>query len=84
MAYDNTTALSVEIVRPDDPLVISERVAVAAFLASYAGGTRVSYTTDRPVGSSQRQGRSVSIDPLHRTARCRRRSHIGWKPRRFL
>jgi len=47
MANDhNIHALPAEIVRPDDPLLVSERVAVAAFLAGYSGGTRVSYTTD--------------------------------------
>lgn len=47
MANDhNIRALPAEIVRPEDPLLISERVAVAAFLAGYSGGTRVSYTTD--------------------------------------
>jgi hypothetical protein len=39
-------APSAEIVRYDDPLLVSERVAVAAFLAGYSGGTRISYTTD--------------------------------------
>ncbi len=43
MAYDHTTnALPAEIVRLEDPLLVSERVAVAAFLAGYSGGTRVS------------------------------------------
>jgi len=47
MANDHTIrALPAKIVRPDDPLLVSERVAVAAFLAGYSGGTRVSYTTD--------------------------------------
>lgn len=41
MAYDQTAnALPAEIVRPDDPLLVSERVAVAAFLAGYSGSTR--------------------------------------------
>jgi site-specific recombinase XerD len=35
-----------ELVRFDDPVEITERVAVAAFLAGYTGATRVSYTTD--------------------------------------
>jgi hypothetical protein len=42
--YTNTP--SAEIVAYDDPLLVSERVAVAAFLAGYSGGTRTSYTTD--------------------------------------
>ncbi len=41
-----THALPAEIFHPDDPLVVSESLAVAAFLAGYSGGTRVSYTTD--------------------------------------
>jgi site-specific recombinase XerD len=42
MAEHNTP----ELVRFDDPVEITERVAVAAFLAGYTGATRVSYTTD--------------------------------------
>ena len=41
-----THALPAEIVQPEDPLLVSGRVAVAAFLAGYSSGTRVSYTTD--------------------------------------
>ena len=53
MAYDyNSNALPAEIVRPEDPLLVSERVAVAAFLAGYSGGTRVSYTTDLRIFAS--------------------------------
>ncbi len=37
MAYDHTTnGLPAEIVRPEDPLLVSERVAIAAFLAGYS------------------------------------------------
>ena len=43
---NHTTSLTAEIVRYDDPLLVSERVAVAAFLAGYSGGTRTSYCTD--------------------------------------
>jgi hypothetical protein len=39
----NTTAA---LVRLHDPVQITERVAVVAFIAGYTGGTRVSYTTD--------------------------------------
>ena len=47
MAYtQNTTVHLAEIVRYDDPLLVTERVAVAAFLAGYTGATRRSYTTD--------------------------------------
>ena len=46
MADNHPNALPAQIVRPDNPLLISERVAVAAFLAGYSGGTRTSYTTD--------------------------------------
>ena len=47
MADTNYThALPAEIVQPEDPLLVSGRVAVAAFLAGYSSGTRVSYTTD--------------------------------------
>ena len=46
MADTNHANVAAEIVRYDDPLLVSERVAVAAFLAGYSGGTRTSYTTD--------------------------------------
>ncbi len=47
MANDhNIRALPAEIITPEDPLIVSERVAVAAFLTGYSGGTRVGYTTD--------------------------------------
>ena len=46
MANTHTTLPAAEIVRYEDPLLVTERVAVAAFLAGYIGGTRRSYTTD--------------------------------------
>ncbi len=62
MANDhNIHALSVEILRPEDPLLISERVAVAAFLAGYSGGTRVSYTTDLRIFASSLSGATTAI-----------------------
>ncbi len=45
-APDYTNTFSAEIVVYDEPQHMSERVAVAAFLAGYGGGTRTSYTTD--------------------------------------
>jgi len=45
-ATNYTNASSAEIVAYEDPLHVSERVAIAAFLAGYSGGTRTSYTTD--------------------------------------
>jgi hypothetical protein len=35
-----------ELVSYEDPVAITERVAIAGFLAGYTGNTRVSYTTD--------------------------------------
>ena len=45
---DNTQThlFSTELVPHEDPLLVSERLTVAAFLAGYSGGTRTSYTTD--------------------------------------
>jgi site-specific recombinase XerD len=42
----DTSNTTVELVRLQDPVQITERVAVAAFIAGYSGGTRVSYSTD--------------------------------------
>ena len=43
---DTTTVHTAEVVRYDDPVIITERVAVAAFIASYTDPTRRSYTAD--------------------------------------
>ena len=43
---NTTTVHTVEVVRYDDPVMITERVAVAAFLAGYSDPTRQSYATD--------------------------------------
>lgn len=47
MADTQTTNVhTVEVVRYDDPVIITERVAVAAFIAGYTDPTRRSYATD--------------------------------------
>jgi hypothetical protein len=47
MADTEATAVhSAEVVRYDDPVIITERVAVSAFVACYTGPTRRSYATD--------------------------------------
>jgi len=62
MANDHhTRALPAEIFRPDDPLVVSERLAVAAFLAGYSGGTRVSYTTDLRIFAEWCRDRDLNL-----------------------
>ena len=43
---NTTTVHTVEVVRYDDPTIITERVAVAAFIAGYTNPTRQSYGTD--------------------------------------
>jgi integrase/recombinase XerD len=43
---NTTTVHTVEVVRYDDPVIITERVAVAAFIAGYTDPTRRSYATD--------------------------------------
>jgi Phage integrase, N-terminal SAM-like domain len=43
---ETTTAHTVEVVRYDDPVIITERVAVSAFIAGYTDPTRRSYATD--------------------------------------
>jgi integrase/recombinase XerD len=40
------TAVTVELVRVDEPLGVAERAAIAGFLAGYSGNTLISYTTD--------------------------------------
>ena len=41
-----TIVHTVEVVRYDDPVIITERVAVSAFIAGYTDPTRRSYATD--------------------------------------
>jgi integrase/recombinase XerD len=43
---NTATVHTVEVVRYDDPVIINERVAVAAFIAGYTDPTRRSYATD--------------------------------------
>jgi hypothetical protein len=43
---NTTTVRTVEVVRYDNPVMITERVAVAAFLAGYTDPTRRSHATD--------------------------------------
>jgi hypothetical protein len=42
----DTPNRTAELMRVHDPVQITEHIAVAAFIAGYTGGTRVSYTTD--------------------------------------
>ena len=42
----NTTVHTAEVVRYDDPVIVTERVAVAAFIAGYTDPTRRSYAAD--------------------------------------
>jgi len=51
-ATNTTTVHTVEIVRYDDPTIITERVAVAAFIAGYTDPTRRSYETDLRIFAS--------------------------------
>jgi hypothetical protein len=41
-----TAVISAGLVRIDYPLDVTERAAIAGFLAGYTGKTLVSYTTD--------------------------------------
>jgi site-specific recombinase XerD len=50
-----------ELVRFDDTHEITERVAVAAFLAGYTGTTRVSYTTDLRIFAGWCQETGVNL-----------------------
>ena len=43
---ETTTVHTAEVVRYDDPVIITERVAVAAYIAGYTDPTRRSYATD--------------------------------------
>ncbi len=48
----DTTVHTVEVVRYGDPVIITERVAVAAFIAGYTNPTRRSYATDLRIFAS--------------------------------
>jgi hypothetical protein len=53
---NTATVHTVEVVRYDDPVIITERVAVSAFIAGYADPTRRSYATDLRCGSCDPHG----------------------------
>jgi hypothetical protein len=53
---NTATVHTVEVVRYDDPVIITERVAVSAFIAGYTGPTRRSYATDLWCGSGDPHG----------------------------
>ena len=60
-----------ELVSYEDPSVITERVAVAGFLAGYTGNTRTGYTTDLRIFARwmENEGRMAA-----------RRGRFGWVP----
>jgi site-specific recombinase XerC len=49
---ETTTVHTAEVVRYYDPVIITERVAVAAFIAGYTDPTRRSYATDLRIFAS--------------------------------
>jgi hypothetical protein len=53
---NTATVHTVEVVRYDDPVIITERVAVSAFIAGYTDPTRRSYATDLWCGSGDPHG----------------------------
>jgi hypothetical protein len=57
----NTTVLTAEVVRYDDPVIINERVAVAAFIAGYTDPTRRSYATDLWIFAAWRLDHRVNL-----------------------
>lgn len=67
MAASNFTHDSpVELVAYEDPLKLSERVAVASFLAGYSGGTRSSYTTDLRIFTEWCHAHSLTLFTVKR------------------
>lgn len=58
---DSTTVRSAEIVPFDDPVIITERVAVAAFLAGYANPTRRGDATDLRVFAAWCHDHDISL-----------------------
>lgn len=62
-----STVTAVEIVRVDDPLNVTERAAIAGFLAGYTGNT-LTQLHDRP-------------EAVRRVAHDQRRAPVGRAPR---
>ena len=58
---NTTTVHTAEVVRYDDPVIITERVAVAAFIAGYADPTRRSYATDLRIFAGWYHGHGVNL-----------------------
>jgi len=63
---DSATVLSGEIVCMDDPVEVTERVAVAAFIAGYSDPTRRSYATDLRIFSSWCHDHGVGLFDVQR------------------
>ena len=67
---ETPTVHTVEVVRYDDPVIVTERVAVSAFIAGYVDSTRRSYATDLrifvPGVTTMASDCRTSSDPISR------------------
>ncbi len=66
MAGSSDRSFGAGLVVREDSFEVSERVAVAAFLAGYSGGTRTSYTTDLRVFSAWCSDHNIGLFKVKR------------------
>jgi site-specific recombinase XerD len=59
--HEPATVHTVEVVRYDEPVIIAERVAVAAFIAGYTDPTRRSYATDLRIFAARCHDHGVNL-----------------------
>ena len=66
---NTTTVHTIEVVRYDDPTIITERVAVAAFIAGYTNPTRQSYGTDLRIFAGWCHDHGINLFEVKRLAK---------------
>ena len=79
MADTETTAVhTAEVVRYDDPVIITERVAVAAFIAGYTDPIRRSYATDLRIFAAWCHDHGINLLNVKRPHLEKRGTSGGW------
>ena len=64
---NTTTIPTAEVVRYNDPVILTERVAVSAFIAGYTNPTRRSYATDLRIFAGWRHDHDINLLNVKRT-----------------
>ena len=81
---ETTAVRTVEGVRYGDPMIIAERVAVAAFIACYTDPTRRSYATDLRIFAGWCHDHGINLLNVERPRSARSAARLGSPVRRLL